>query len=219
MKLDCFSELKARQRSERDTYSDNLGLRVHRALSWLNKAETCAGDDDAQFIFLWIAFNAAYANDVDKAHRSAEHKTLDHFISKLCRLDAKGHLANIVWQEFAGAIRVLLDNKYVFQPFWDYQNGYITEDQCKHRFKSAKCHANEALGQENTQSVLVIIFNRIYTLRNQLLHGGATYASAVNRDQMRDCCHLMAKLVPAVINIMMDNPRTLWGDAYYAVVD
>jgi len=217
--LDCFSELKARQRSDRDTYSDNLGLRVHRALSWLNKAETCEGDDDAQFIFLWIAFNAAYANDVDKAYRTAEHKTLDHFIAKLCQLDEKGRLANIVWQEFAGAIRVLLDNKYVFQPFWDYKNGYATEDQCKSRFKKAKRHANRALGKENTQSVLVIIFDRIYTLRNQLLHGGATYASKVNRDQMRDCCHLMAKLVPAVIEIMMDNPHTLWGDAYYAVVD
>jgi len=217
--LNFFSELKARQRRDRDSYSGNLGLRVHRALSWLSKAESCAGDNDAQFIFLWIAFNAAYANDVDKAHRTAEHKTLDHFISKLCQLDNKSRLANIVWQEFAGAIRVLLDNKYVFQPFWDYKNGYIAETQCQSRFKQAKQHANRALGQENTEHILIIIFDRIYTLRNQLLHGGATYNSSVNREQMRDCCHLMEKLVPAVIEIMMDSPHTLWGDAYYAVVD
>ena len=38
-----------------------LSLRLHRALSWLNRAEQLADDPDSQFIFLWIAFNAAYA--------------------------------------------------------------------------------------------------------------------------------------------------------------
>ena len=34
-----YQSLKAQQRKERDGYSINLGLRVHRALSWLNRAE------------------------------------------------------------------------------------------------------------------------------------------------------------------------------------
>jgi hypothetical protein len=40
----------------------------------------------------------------------------------------------------------------------------------------------------------------------------------VNRDQLRDCTNLTAKLVPLVIEVMMDNPQTLWGDACYPVV-
>jgi len=28
---------------------------------------------------------------------------------------------------------------------------------------------------------------------------------------MRDCVNLMGKLVPLVIEIMMDHPETLWG--------
>lgn len=55
-------ELKARQRAERDSYPENLSLRVHRALSWLDRAEQ-DDDPDSRFIFLWIAFNAAYATD------------------------------------------------------------------------------------------------------------------------------------------------------------
>ncbi len=216
--MNCITELKARQRGERHAYPDNLGLRVHRALSWLKKAETCHEDADAQFIFLWIAFNSAYANDVDKAYRVAEHQTFEHFINKLCLLDKDGRLATIVWQEFAGSIRVLLDNEYVFQPFWDYQNGHTTEQQWKLRFNQAKSYANKALGQENTPRVLSVIFDRVYTLRNQLLHGGATYDNKVNREHMRDCCHLMGKLVPMIIEIMMDNPDALWGDAYYPVI-
>ena len=38
-----------------------MGLRVHRAISWIGRAEVCGTDADAKFIFLWIAFNAAYA--------------------------------------------------------------------------------------------------------------------------------------------------------------
>ena len=36
-------------------------------------------------------------------------------------------------------------------------------------------------------TVLSIVLSRIYTLRNQLVHGGATWDSSVNREQLRDC--------------------------------
>src|SRR5690606_23004038 len=51
-----FQELKQRHRQERDAQHSNLRLRVHRALSWLDRAEQ-AEDLDGRFIFLWIAFN------------------------------------------------------------------------------------------------------------------------------------------------------------------
>ena len=34
-------------------------LRMHRALSWLQRAEAAGSDDDIAFISLWIGFNAA----------------------------------------------------------------------------------------------------------------------------------------------------------------
>jgi hypothetical protein len=36
--------------------------------------------------------------------------------------------------------------------------------------------------------------------------------------QLRGCCNLLGKLVPLIIQIMLDNPDTLWGDANYPVV-
>lgn len=64
-----------------------------------------------------------------------------------------------------------------------------------------------------------IALNRIYTLRNQLMHGGAAWNSFVNRDQLRDCVALMEKLVPAIVTIMMDHPDTRWGDACYPLLE
>ncbi|MDZ4394017.1 hypothetical protein [Cypionkella sp.] len=44
-------------------FPETMGLRVHRAISWIGRAEACDRGDDAGFIFLWIAFNAAYADE------------------------------------------------------------------------------------------------------------------------------------------------------------
>jgi len=50
------AELKSRQRAEREGWPEFLALRVHRALSWLDRAERCE-DDDGRFVFLWVAFD------------------------------------------------------------------------------------------------------------------------------------------------------------------
>ena len=75
-----------------------------------------------------------------------------------------------------------------------------------------------ALGKQDTVTVLSIVLSRIYVLRNQLVHGGATWGSSINREQLRDCTNFMAKLVPLVIEVMMDHPDTLWGQGTYPVV-
>lgn len=214
--------LKTRQRAERHAHSPNLALRVHRALSWLQRAEQQAGlaDRDGEFIFLWIAFNAAYATEIDERYRLNEQATFRAFLQKLADLDAeRGRFADLVWTEFSGSIRILLDNPYVFQDFWSFQNGSMPEEEWKRRFADAKKVAKLALRNRETVTVLGVVLSRIYTLRNQLMHGGATWNSAVNRDQIRDCTNLMGKLVPLVIEVMLDHPEALWGDACYPVVE
>jgi Apea-like HEPN len=214
--------LKARQRAERSAYPPNLALRVHRALSWLHRAEELAQskDGDGQFIFLWIAFNAAYATEVDERYRLNEQQTFLDFLRKLVELDAaQGRFENLVWNAFPSSIRMLLDNPYVFQDFWSFQNGSLPEEEWQRRFAAAKKVANSALRRRDTVTVLGVVLARVYTLRNQLIHGGATWSSSVNRDQIRDCNALMAQLVPLVITVMMDHPGTLWGDACYPVVE
>ncbi|RLA22129.1 MAG: hypothetical protein DRQ65_06640 [Gammaproteobacteria bacterium] len=217
--LTCFyPTLKERQRKERDSYPINVGLRIHRSLSWLNRAEQCENDNDAEFIFLWIAFNAAYADEFSSREFTATG-TFRQFISKLDDLDKGGQLNDLVWSEFSSGIRVLLDNRFVFQGFWDFHSQKISEAEWRDRFSKAKKSANWALANRDTPALLVIIFSRLYTLRNQLIHGGATWNSQVNRDQVRDCANFLRKLVPLVIEIMMDNTAVLWGDPSYPVVE
>lgn len=213
-----YAPLKERQREIREGFSEALGLRVHRALSWLDRAEQEAEDQDARFIFLWIAFNAAYANEISDRANFSEKGIFSNFIQRLVELDQDKRLYHTVWQEFTKSIRLLNNNPYIYQPFWDHQNGKLTEEAWQEAFARSNKAANVALAKMDTARVLVIVFERLYTLRNQLVHGGATWNSSVNRNQIRDGANIMHKLVPAIIHIMMENAGVVWGDPCYPVV-
>jgi len=212
-----FDSLKHRHREVRDDMPQNLSLRIHRALSWLNCAEQ-KEDDDSKFIFLWISFNAAYAHELGNRWEHTEREILGNFIRILLAADESKNLYEIIWEEFPNSIRLLIGNQYVYQQFWDFQNKMIDEEKWLELFKRSKDAANHALGKMNTGKILGIMFERMYVLRNQLIHGGATWNSSVNRDQLRDATKIMNKLVPAIISIMLDNNPKLIGTPCYPVV-
>ncbi|HCG5533992.1 TPA: hypothetical protein NJ114_000768 [Vibrio parahaemolyticus] len=212
-----YNELKQRQRNERSDYSPNLGIRVHRALSWLNKAEQCT-DDDSKFTFLWIAFNSAYAQEFEQKLVYGEKGLYQEFLDKLVSVDATNKLHNIVWSEYAGTIRLILENEFILQSYWDFQRERISEQDWKNHRSKAKTAASKALGQCNTAVVLSILFSRLYTLRNQIIHGGATFNSSANRKQLRDCTSILEMLIPNIIELMMDNKSVLWGAPVYPFI-
>ena len=49
-----------------------------------------------------------------------------------------------------------------------------------------------------------IIFDRLYVVSNQLIHGVAAWNSKVNRDQVRDGANILEKLVPTIIFLMLE---------------
>ncbi|HCH4278197.1 TPA: hypothetical protein NKW30_000851 [Vibrio parahaemolyticus] len=212
-----YNELKQRQRNERSDYSPNLGIRVHRALSWLNKAEQCT-DDDSKFTFLWIAFNSAYAQEFEQKLVYGEKGLYQEFLDKLVSVDATNKLHNIVWSEYAGTIRLILENEFILQSYWDFQSERISEQDWKNHRSKAKTAASKALGQCNTAVVLSILFSRLYTLRNQIIHGGATFNSSANRKQLRDYTSILEMLIPNIIELMMDNKSVLWGAPVYPLI-
>ena len=198
-------------------------LRMHRALSWLQRAEAAGTDDDVAFVCLWIAFNAAYAQDLgSQVDNASERQIFRNFVDQVCQLDAEKSLSELVWQVFPGPVRVLLNNQSVFQPFWDAVNnprsdGSIPE-HWRESFEEARQRVHRALAQQDTERVLYEVFVRLYTLRNQLMHGGSTWNSSVNRAQVRDGRALMARVLPVMLAVMMNHPAQFEGRPFYPVV-
>ena len=110
-------------------------------------------------------------------------------------------------------------NKYLFNPFWQHHNGVDGHEDWRDRFAASGRRFRQALQRRDTVRVLSHVFDRLYVLRNQLVHGGSTWNSSVNRDQVRDGTAILAFLMPVLVDVMMDNPQEDWGRPFYPVVD
>ena len=195
----------------------SFGLRMRRATSWLTRAGEERDDPDAVFIFCWIAFNAAYADERVDGERSL----FENYFSHILDLESGRAINRAIWQRFRDPIRGFVGNHYVYGRFWDSHRGREEAGDWETRLERDKTWVNEALKRQNsreTASILRILFDRLYVLRNQLLHGGATWRSSVNRTQVGDGARIMYFLVPIFIDVMLDNPEEDWGEPRFPVV-
>lgn len=214
--------LETYYKQHRAQYSQSFDLRIHRALSWLKKANASAKESDLEscFIALWIAFNAAYARELGHTSAPSDRSDSQQFLRTICRIDKDKYIYRLLWETFPQSIRVLLNNPYTFQPFWDYHNGRTSEAAWQEAFVEANRRANQALAEQETDMILAIVFSRLYTLRNQIVHGGTVYNSQYNRAQLRDGCAILKQCVPLILRIMQDN-HTLpdWGKPFYPHIE
>lgn len=193
--------LKDRHRRIRDGQPEPLRVRIHRAISWLVRAERETDDPDARYIFLWIAFNAAYASEF--GFEQAERLLVKQFIDKLLGLDTDNKLHHALFSQFSGPIRTLVENKHVFEPFWRALREHDGSGAWEGSFVSSKKVAMRALMGKETGTLLSIVLDRLYVLRNQLVHGGATWGGMTNRAQVKDGAAILGTLVPIMLEVMM----------------
>jgi hypothetical protein len=197
------------------TLPETLTIRLHRAISWLKSAEKQEGNLDIKFLSLWIAFNACYAVDINGFNSKPEKAKLRDFTSSLVEFD-RVRLYNLFWEKYSGPVRVLIENKFVFEKFWEYNRGEA-EDYLP-AFNKSIATAHNCLSKENIEGLLEIVLERLYTLRNSIVHGGSTFNSKLNRAQLKDAFNIMQLLVPIIIDIMLENNEHDWGEIAYPVI-
>ena len=193
---------------------ENLELRLRRAKSWLARAQKESDDPDAAFIFLWIAFNAAYGKEETQRPDTKERDLFDSYFETILSVDSDNKVNRTIVQNFSGPVRILLANEFVYWRFWRnvFLGGY---DNWRETLKHDEEQGLKSLTQGNTREVLNIIFDRLYVARNQIVHGGATWQVGRNRDQVRDGERILASLVPMFVDLMENNPQVDWGPPDY----
>ena len=205
-------KLKAISNQMPETHS----IRLHRAISWLKGAEDQEMIPDLRLICLWISINSLYAVDNLRATEIQERARFGSFVDKLVECDEGHRLYSILWHKFSGPVKMLIENQYVYAPFWDFQRGQARS--WENSFQQSIVDANNALSDRNVKYLLRIVLDRLYVLRNQLIHGGATYKSKINRAQVRDGGNLLGVLLPIIIELMMISWQEDWGQIYFPVI-
>lgn len=214
-----FIELKEKQRKKRaDWITSNAkitGLKVHRALSWLKASEE-SNNTDMSFISLWISFNSLYGYENNNIKEyTPERLSFKKFFKNIIMYDYEQEISSKLWKHYSHLFRLFIDNKYVFSPFWSYQKGLISETEWKKQFEYNIHLSKLTLGHHDTATFLGLIFDRLYVLRNQIMHGGSTFDSSINREQLQLGYRVLAELLPTLIDILIENPEVYWGEPTY----
>ena len=109
-------------------------------------------------------------------------------------------------------------NKFIRSEFWKYHHDI-------HKIKNhdlTKDLFTKALKQRNTRTILYRVFERLYVLRNQLMHGATTWGRTLGKDQLTDGTEIMHWLLPIFIEIMLETSEDkwhLWGRVWYPRVE
>jgi hypothetical protein len=125
--------------------------------------------------------------------------------------DTERHLHDTLHRQFSGPIRMLIENRYVFEPFWKALRDHDASDRWERQFADGKRIALRAVLDQDTATVLSVVLDRLYVLRNQLVHGGATWRSGANRNQVGDGARILGALVPVIVAVMMESRDTDFG--------
>ena len=207
---------------------DSIALRMRRATSWLQRAELAMDameveDYDAACIFYWIALNAAYAQDIPlglaRGRTWTETDEFKAFADKVFARDTGNSLAKLVFDVSRKAILRLTEDVYLYKGYWLSRNGVYSGQGWRSRFEKECISARQHLMRGDyrlVREILPVIFDRLYVLRNQLVHGGATWRSSVNRTQIETGATVLATIVPSIISIMLENSSEDWGPCFYA---
>ncbi len=206
--------LKQQLREQTDLFHQEHATRLHRAISWWRAALEQEGQPDLQFITAWISLNAC-------ALTATERQGSDRFLplmQQLVQLDPEGRIYELLWNTYSGPVKALIKNPYVYAPFWDSQRSGDT-DAWKSGFEKASVEALNCLSRKKVPELLSITLERLSVLQDQVLGGGATFASQVNREQVETGAALLLSLLPVFLDIMLHNPDEDWGELAYPVVN
>ena len=203
--------------------------RLKRALTWLERCEKCNENEiDEQFLFLWISFNAAYGDDGTlqqkrSADREPEHKKLTDFLRRVAKRDDDDRLIGCI-RANQKRVHDIMNNRFLFRPFWqaEYQGHAASSWQARFKKDKKRMHAKLHAVNPDAQcigEILRLVFDRLYTLRNQIVHGGAQYCSDYNRSSLQLGHPIIALCVPEILHIMLTaiikNPDENWGKVAY----
>jgi len=216
-----YESLKNLLRSHKTDFSQVHSTRMHRSLSWLKAAAGQMNDDklDQAFINLWISFSACFYIEGEEP--------IAPFIEKIVNLDEQQKIYDCLWHEYSGSVKALIKNPYVFAEFWQAQRAQTHQKTSDHsvleslwrpKFDQSSVEALNYLSRKKVAPLFSIVLDRLYVLRNQVLQGGATYQSRVNREQVADGVSLLASVMPIIIDIMLNGSDQNWGEIAYPVI-
>jgi hypothetical protein len=207
-----------KRRLVREDRENDLRVRVHRACKALELAERLDADgergtEDAALVFRWVALNALYGRwDEASGMPTKDRTALDEFTSECVRHDRERMGAAL--EPVLELGRELVESSFLHARFW--QDGEW--DAVRPR-KGKGRQLLEAKREGRYGAALHQVLIVAYFLRCQIVHGGATLGSEVNRVTVVPAAQVLRLVVPQLTAIVIEHGLDMaWGEICYPPV-
>ena len=190
----------------------SLSIRIHRACSWLRRAQEAArthGSEslDDQLVLLWIAFNSLYGVwDEEENHPARDIESVRNFVRMMLELDRTDSYGKLLQRERVLAER-LFDNIYLDHYFWrGLEEGDGDDETWRNMPQKGRRYLDDGRAELALDRLLLF---RVYQIRCQLVHGGATHGSKLNRQSVADCGRLLHLVLDCTLRIVIERADDL----------
>ncbi len=196
----------------RDGANDDWIIRLHRAISWLERAEAvAASSQEAEFLFLWIAVSSLYGSwSRETSFPMPDSATRPSFIKEVFTWDPEPFRDFV--ERNRKHIHLLIACKHLTMRFWAAPEDPASGDVAA---KDAD-KLDWEIGCGHVGWVLERLTDRIYVLRSQIVHGASTAGSYVNREIFTTSHYLLRQLVPLCVQAALLKGRDRkWPELCY----
>ena len=213
-----MKQLRARFKalsSEGLAANQSFAIRVHRALSWMGRASK-QEDLETRFIFQWIAFNSLYGQAREglptarsqRGYGGGDRDEYVNFLAKVAGLDEAPLM------KAATQVRPFLEElvacQYLHYGYWR------NIPDWPEMLQKDIDRFGRTMESRNIGRVLSVVFDRLYTMRLQLFHGGATFGSRVNRKTVKLSEMILRQFMRPILKVMIDHGLDEdWGEFAY----
>jgi hypothetical protein len=188
-------------------------IRVHRAFSWLAGIEELNDDQhaDQRLLYQWIAFNALYGQaQQGQPDMPPDRANWQSFLRRVLELDGRRRLIDML-KTHKPLVLCILGDEFLSKYFWQDPSAERAGRAKRTRQFAERWYAEHDYGQ-----LLLETMDRVYLLRCQLVHGGATMGGKLNRKLLRHCNVFLGWLMPAILQVWVDFGADLdWGPMAY----
>jgi hypothetical protein len=183
-----------------DNRFQNYQIRVHRSLSWLERALELDPETqpDGRLLYAWIAFSSLCGRwDLEAGYPVRDKECREAFLEMLMGIDRAGMLGEKI-VALESDILWLLENKFLDPRFW--------KDPDKPGNVRAKYHlALRLYHDKNWGGIMQHTLDRIAVLRGQIVHGAATRGSSLNRESLNRCRTILEALLPVILQLVIEH--------------
>lgn len=178
----------------------NWQIRVHRSLSWSMRAGAFGEEHpEAEVLFHWIAFNSLYGEwDAINARPGVDASARNRFLRRVVGAGC-GLCATFLYRH-KPLIKKLLGSPFLVATFWRDPEAPKAREQAVRDL-----YQLDGLLQRGPHSKLYeLVFERVYVLRGQLVHGASSGGSKLNRGTLTNCREWLRGAVPLLQHVVIE---------------